>query len=281
MNMPSLILFSDLDGSLLDHHDYRFEPARPALERLDALGVPLVLATSKTLAEVVRINRAIGNHQPVIVENGCALCLPTDLEYPFELPPHEVVYDHAVIHLAASYPEIRDFITEQRRSNDWQVRGFGDMTTAEVAAATGLTEDEAECARERLCGEPFTWNDSADNLAVFRVAAAARGMRTTRGGRFYHLTGESDKADAMRLMCDLLASADRLPSTTVALGDGENDLKMLQQADVAVVIQRPDGSQLSAQGRRRTLVSALPGPAGWNSAVQQLLDELDAADLAH
>lgn len=45
---PALILFSDLDGTLLDHDTYDWSPAQPALKQLAALEVPLVLTSSKT-----------------------------------------------------------------------------------------------------------------------------------------------------------------------------------------------------------------------------------------
>ena len=38
-----LLVFTDLDGTLLDHDDYGFEPALPALHRLAAAQVPLVI----------------------------------------------------------------------------------------------------------------------------------------------------------------------------------------------------------------------------------------------
>ena len=65
-----MIVFTDLDGTLLDHETYRFDAALPALETLAARGVPLVLATSKTAAEIGPIRQALGRDVPAIVENG-------------------------------------------------------------------------------------------------------------------------------------------------------------------------------------------------------------------
>ena len=53
-SMP-LLLFSDLDGTLLDHDSYDFAPARPALDALKGIGAGVVLATSKTAAEVTPV----------------------------------------------------------------------------------------------------------------------------------------------------------------------------------------------------------------------------------
>jgi len=71
-----LVVFSDLDGTLLDHDTYSFDDARPALERLGHAGVPLVLCTSKTRAEVEPLREALDNDSPFIVENGGAIMIP-------------------------------------------------------------------------------------------------------------------------------------------------------------------------------------------------------------
>src|SRR5437867_11570217 len=68
-----LILFTDLDGALLDATTYRHDVTRSALDRLREYAVPLIICTSKTKAEVEPLRREIDNHDPFIVENGGAL----------------------------------------------------------------------------------------------------------------------------------------------------------------------------------------------------------------
>ncbi len=47
------IVFSDLDGTLLDHRTYDYTPALPALASLQEKQIPLVFCTSKTAAEIM------------------------------------------------------------------------------------------------------------------------------------------------------------------------------------------------------------------------------------
>lgn len=273
MQPIATLIFSDLDGTLLDHDDYRFDAARPALAAIRDQGIPLILSTSKTLAEVATINQALDNHHPAIIENGSALCFPLDHEYPFELVAHETLDAHMVIRLSTPYTEIRHFIQQQRGEHGWKLRGFGDMRTQDVMELSGLDEDAAHRAMQRMGSEPFLWLDDETALARFREIAQDQGLRITRGGRFWHLMGQTSKAEGLKAMRTLYAvdSAERI--TSVALGDSENDKAMLQSADIAVAIKRPDGSHLDCHGIRQTLLTEQPGPAGWNEAILQILSQ--------
>lgn len=268
------IIFSDLDGTLLDHQHYGFNAARPALERLNSFGIPLILATSKTLAEVRAINRQLGAPRPAMVENGGALCFPSEQARALALVADEQHDDYAIVLRSPAYAAIREFIVQQREQHGWQLTGFGDMSVDEVAAQTGLDQVGAARARQRLCSEPFTWHDSTQRLEQFREQAAAARLHITRGGRFWHLMGPTSKGAALQAMCELLYPGQRDALSVIALGDSENDRDMLESADIAVVVRRHDGTHLDCQGKRRTLRTQQPGPAGWNTAVLQLLDEL-------
>ena len=71
-----VVVFTDLDGTLLDEDSYSFAAASPALARLRELRIPLIAATSKTLVEAAAINTAMDNPHPCIIENGSAVCVP-------------------------------------------------------------------------------------------------------------------------------------------------------------------------------------------------------------
>ena len=73
------LIVTDLDGTLIDHHTYSAEPARPALEAAVRAGVPVVLCSSKTYAEMAILVRTLAlAPAPLIVENGGAVWFPRD-----------------------------------------------------------------------------------------------------------------------------------------------------------------------------------------------------------
>ena len=73
---PRFLVFTDLDGSLLDHHDYGYRDALPQLRQLESLGIPVIPASSKTRAEIERLRDELGNTHPFIVENGAGGFVP-------------------------------------------------------------------------------------------------------------------------------------------------------------------------------------------------------------
>ena len=78
--MSRFVIFTDLDGTLLDHHTYSYDAARPALERLRKSEIPLIMVSSKTRIEIEVLRTEIGNREPFIPENGGAIFIPDDYD---------------------------------------------------------------------------------------------------------------------------------------------------------------------------------------------------------
>jgi mannosyl-3-phosphoglycerate phosphatase len=70
------IVFTDLDGTLLDYGTYSWNEALPALSRLRALRIPVVLCSTKTAAEMQPLARELRLEAPYIVENGGGIRIP-------------------------------------------------------------------------------------------------------------------------------------------------------------------------------------------------------------
>jgi mannosyl-3-phosphoglycerate phosphatase len=262
-----LIVFTDLDGSLLDHETYSYENARPALELLRGRKIPLVFTTSKTRAEVELLQAEMGIQEPFIVENGAAVFLPGEygglrMDVGYDRPPYQV------IQLGAAYPEIRKFMASLRPR--FRISGFGDLNPEEVGRLTGLSPKQVKLAMQREFTEPFILGEES-KLNELQSMAGARGFKVVRGGRFYHLIGASqDKGRAVRLAASVLGGSSREPTVTVGLGDAANDIPMLEGVDIPILIPHPDGTceHVDLPNLRR---ADHPGSTGWNEMVMELL----------
>jgi mannosyl-3-phosphoglycerate phosphatase family protein len=267
------LVVTDLDGTLLDGRDYSFGPARPALAALGERGIPLVLCSSKTRAEMEPLAAVLGLATPLIVENGGALVFPADM---LPAPPARARRDgrRVVVALGCPRAELLATLPEVAGEAGVRARGFHQMTADEVASLTGLTLEGAAQALEREWDEPFVveGRTSPDTERKLGEAARRRGLRVTRGGRFHHLTGDSDKGKALRTLLDLLPLASL--GQTVGLGDSANDLPLLSVVDRPVLMPREDGSvdpalAAALPGAER---APAPGPRGWAEAVLAALE---------
>ena len=55
LEVRQYLVFTDLDGSLLDHHNYSYSDALPQLRQLERRGIPVIPASSKTRVEIERL----------------------------------------------------------------------------------------------------------------------------------------------------------------------------------------------------------------------------------
>ncbi len=255
------LIFTDLDGTLLDHRTYSFEAARPALEHLRRNAIPWVLVTSKTRAETEYWRRRLGNEHPYIVENGAAALIPRGY-FGASVPER--------LEWGRPYAELVAALEEAAREAGCAVRGFHGMTVEEVAVACNLPPELAALAKQREYDEPFELLDPPREAALIE-ALARRGVRVSRGGRFYHATGPADKARAVLALKRLYEEAAG-PVTTVGLGDALNDLPFLRVVDLPVAVRSPQAPLLTAELAVARL-TAERGPEGWNAAVLELTSE--------
>ncbi|MDX1635503.1 MAG: HAD-IIB family hydrolase [Marinobacter sp.] len=262
MSRPTLLFFTDLDGTLLDHDSYDWTPAKPALAELERHRLPLILNSSKTAAEIRDLRSELANEHPYIVENGAAAIIPAGY---FDAGQDE----DEVIHFAQPRARVLESLARLREQG-FRFTGFDDMSVEEVAQHADLSRDQAAKAKDRAATEPVVWNGGALDVASFRQALEQEGLRLVKGGRFHHVMGDFDKAEAMKALIKRYRA--RYPDSklvSVALGDSPNDRRMLEAADIAVVIRGPEPLTLS-EGLS-VMYSDQRGPSGWNECVLTIL----------
>jgi mannosyl-3-phosphoglycerate phosphatase len=264
---PKMVIFTDLDGTMLDRLTYSYAESLAAIERLRQRGVPLVFCSAKTLAEQTELRRELSCDAPFIVENGAAIFIP-DGYFSVALPRHRHVANHLVIEFGKPYQEIRRVLEKIRREQGLKFYGYGDMTVAEVMLETGLDEAAAGRAMRRDYEETLRFTGSVDENQSALAAIRAAGLEYVRGARAYGVHGGGDKGKAAHLLADIFRR-EMGPVTTVGIGDSFNDKPLLAAVDKPFLVRNTDGdwSDVDVPNLRR--VAAI-GPAGF----RQVIDEL-------
>ncbi len=269
-SLSSLVVYTDLDGTLLDHHSYSHAAASPALALLRAHDVPVVLASSKTFPELAALASELALEYPVIGENGAFVAWPATFPLVADFDREHGGYRFR--YFGRSHEGILHVLQLLRRNPGLAFSGFSDWGIDELMAHTGLARAAAERAAQREASEPILWEGSTQDLALFHRALEGYGLTLVKGGRFFHVMGPTSKRDAMRWLHANIEQMQWRELQMVALGDGPNDVEMLEAADIAVVVANPDSDAIAPQARR-VLQTTLAGPAGWNEAMLQIAAE--------
>ena len=269
-NRPFLMIFTDLDGTLLDQNTYGWEEAGPALDLCKRLNVPVILASSKTRAEMDLLRRMLSMASPFITENGGGVFFPKEA---FNEPLPGASLDEGLWKwsLGVPYAYLVKGLQEIRDKLGWDIKGFSDMSTEEISRLTGLDQEASRLAALREYDEPFIILDKQvpDKDALFKIVSEI-GFTITPGGRFYHLQGNNDKGRAMEKVVDWYRQSYR-DVITIALGDSPNDFPMLERADYPVLVRSQQEFPTLIKRIPRLRVTSEMGPKGWNSAILDIL----------
>jgi len=268
---PVWLISTDMDGTLLNHEDYSWEPVKPCLAYLQSQQIPVILNTSKTYAEVITWVQRLALSYPFIVENGSAIYCPQGY-FPADLLDQSgydwhMRHGYQLIALGKPLAELQAFLQQESPPANSLV----DCPLDEAIELTGLSPEEAQQARQREFTLPLAFTDPARQQAFAR-RAQKQGYQLLQGGRFAHLMGACDKGKAIKVLVDLYEKMSGRRPRLVALGDSGNDRAMLEVADKAVVIRNHKGDWLTVSGGS-VYNTHFPAPNGWVEGVVQALSE--------
>ena len=257
------VIFTDLDGTFLNHDDYSFDEAKEALKKIHKKNIPLIFTTSKTRIEVELLQKKVGIKEPFIIENGAAIFFPKDYK------KHDFSFldkfkNYNILQLGLKYSQVLSFYDKYKE--EFGMTGFSDMSLEDIVKYTGLEIENAKLSKQRDFTEPFLLEDESklDNL---KNLASTYNIKITKGGRFYHLIGEfQDKGKAVEKAKDIFEKVFEKKIKAIALGDGENDIAMLKNVEIPIIIKNHEGKYLDCF-IKNIQKSTYKGSKGWNEMV--------------
>ena len=271
-SLPRLI-FTDLDGSLLDHESYSFAAAVPLLQELASACIPVVPVTSKTRVEIEALREQLNNSHPFIVENGAAVFIPQGY---FDQPPAGTDSMDGYWVKAMSGPRQRwlDVLEKLRPQFQGEFEGFHRAGPAGIAQMTGLSPEGAALANRREYSEPLQWRGTDERKAAFVQALQEEGAHALQGGRFLTVAGDCDKGRALEWLRGAYCTAWHAAGIVdIAIGDSGNDVAMLEVAGSALLVRSPAHDYPQLRRGEGVMRSAACGPEGWVEGVRQWLDD--------
>jgi mannosyl-3-phosphoglycerate phosphatase len=273
---PRQIVFTALEGALVDAHSGSFAKAEEALSELHRRHIALVLVTTKTRAEIEPLRRKLEHNHPFITESGGGIFFP-DGYFNVKIPGAVRNGRYLCISQGQPYKQVCDALDEIAEETGVGVAGFHHMSPREIANNAGLRLRDAELARSREYDEPFFFTSAGEQaIASFLQAANQRGFKARHSGMFWHFSAGCDPARAVRSVTQLFREATRIKLRAIGIGGNAEDLVWLRAVDHAILLP---GSKADAEppiapqtsSARNILRGEVAGPAGWNEFVLNII----------
>ena len=265
------LVFTDLDGTLLDHCNYETGDAEETIVALKFHDIAIIPNSSKTFSEIMVIRQQLNLSTPFIAENGAAVYIPINY---FQSQPSGTTLQGSfwVKSFCQDKAHWLSLLAQQATQFSALFEGFSELSVAKLAELTGLNEAQATMAKQRQYGEPLNWLGSASAKIEFITHMQQLGANILQGGRFLHVSGHCDKGQAQQwLAMQYQAIEPEKEIVTIALGDSENDSAMLEVASVAVQIRSPVHDFPPLKRQHDIHQSRQYGPAGWAECLQKIV----------
>jgi mannosyl-3-phosphoglycerate phosphatase len=263
-----LLIFTDLDGTLLNQDDYQYAQALPVLAELKKKQIPVIIVTSKTKAEVAYLSAEIGLNDPFIVENGSGIFIPLK-DQRFDLKDTIREGEYHLYRLGMTYQQARMALQEISQALGENLKGFGDLTVDEIIDLTGLSPEKVKLAKMRDFSEPFITPKSKSILEIEAVVKQ-HGYQVVVGDRFSHLISiNAGKGKAVNWLLNHYHHQGET-MVSVGLGNSPNDLSLLENVDIPIIMPNLTGVHPRLKDKPWQ-VALQPGCQGWATMVRKIL----------
>ena len=257
--MKKFIISTDLDGTFLGHNDFDFKVNISLVREIIKKGVPIIFNTSKTFEEVIEIKNEIGFYCPIITENGCGIYYPK-----YKTNSKKLNRSHFKL-ISKNFS--REYLNKIIKRHFQEFKQDFDLTTnistPELVKISGLPRQKVKKIINRKFSELMVWKSNNARLSQFKARIEEYGLSLTRGARFLHLKGKTNKGVALsNLLKYMKKETDMTNLRLIGLGDSENDLEMLERCDHSFLIKIPNRKFIKT-GSSKFLKSNKPAPVGW------------------
>ena len=257
------LIFTDLDGTLLDYKTYSYRKALKSLSLIKKNKIPLIFCTSKTKAEIEYYRKKLNNKHPFISENGAAIFIPKKY-FDFRFKFNKENKKYFIIEYGTDIKKLKKGLDKIKK--EVKLRSFVDMTAKEISKETNLPLNKAKLAKKRDYIIPFQILDKGKEKLVKKIIIK-NGFNFTKGARYFYIMGNNNKGKAVKTLTSLYKKQFKKKITTYAFGDSRNDFEMLEAADYGFLVKKFNNKYLSSKYKKADGI----GPAGFNKEVLKII----------
>ena len=255
-----ILIFTDLDGSLLHRDTFKFDEIKDYLKQLISKGIFIIPNTSKTEKEILEFNNELGSSLPYISENGSAI---NGLDLLNSNLPKELILSREKDSLIKIFKE--SVLVNLQNKCKW----LSEMDKKKQSLIFGLEDDKLKMALDRKYTIPFLFEGNKSERNELSKIVKNKGLALQEGGRVINLTDKVNKAKALQVFVRFFKKNNKNVKT-IAVGDNYNDLDMLKTSEFPCLVFN-DKFTLDEIPIKNLITTNKPSPEGWADVIKKAL----------
>ena len=263
-----IIIFSDLDGSLLNRDTFKFDTIKNFLKKLISNEIFIIPNSSKTESEILNFNKELGEKLPFIAENGSAI---HDLNLINSNFPEKISLSREIKEILHVF---NNKIDNELKSKCNFVEKLSQKKQSEIL---GLPTEKLKDALNRNYSVPFVFEGEKKLKDKLFKTVEKTGLTLQEGGRVINLCDKVSKSQAMKNVIKVFKKINKDNLITIGVGDNYNDLGMLRNSDFPCLVFN-DKFTLDKISINNCFVSKKVAPEGWEEVVKMALDKIKQTD---
>jgi len=273
--MKRYLIFTDLDGTLLDHKNYSYGDNKKFISFIINNQNDVIFNTSKTFSESSDLLNELNlTNMPFSTENGALLYFPKNR---FKKIKNSLDYGRYWKIKIAKLSSLNwhKFLLKKQKIFKFLIAQ--DLDSKILKKYTNL--DNTIKMLKREASQIILWQDSLINLKKFKyeVKHEKQGI-LIQGSRFMQISSVCNKRIAKNLISHVydIQFHGKYSKNTIALGDSKNDIDMLNSAKYSCLIKNPSGSFPKLRSNKKNIIkSSKLAPDGWSQVLYKLNQTLE------
>ena len=263
----TIIVFTDLDGTLLHRDTFQFDTIKNYIKSLINKGVIIIPNSSKTEVEIEEFNEELGVNLPFISENGASIHGLNLITSNF---PDKLIVSREKEELLRIF---ENKVPEKLKQKCFQI---SKMSKKDQENILGQKDEKLKNALNRKYTLPFLFKGDKSEKNRLLKLLNTNSLTLQEGGRVSNLCDNVNKVKSMNRVVKILKKM-KEKIITIAVGDNYNDLDMLKNCDIPCLVFN-DQFKLDQINIDNLIFSNKPSPEGWADVIKKALAKLNYND---
>ena len=273
--MKRYLIFTDLDGTLLNHDNYSFGNNKKLISTIINNKNEIIFNTSKTFSECKKLLKELKlSNMPFSTENGAVLYFP---KIRFNKIKNSSSFErYWKLRIAKlSSKSWHQFLKKKQKKYNFLIAQ--DLSPKILKKYTNLNNTNMMLNRE--ASQIILWEDNLTKFKLFKndLKSEKEGV-LIKGSRFIQISSICNKRIAKKLISHAydIQFRDKYSINTIALGDSKNDIDMLNSCKYSCLIKNSTGTHVKLRSNKKNVFkSSKLAPDGWGEVLYKLNKTLE------